>query len=325
MWRVLGLLLVLGTAWPAPAGAEGMVALDDGIAELRRDGDVLWARTESGGWARIAIGPGLLVVQRTGLNPPPPPPLPPDALAGSRVGRGTGPIRRAWLAEPTKRYDHAVLGDGVEAGALVVETRDGTRHRLRLDDGAVFEDLTPRVADLDGDGVEEVVVVKSYQAHGAALAVAHFRADGTLALAESPPLGQAHRWLNPVGVGDLDGDGTMDIAVVETPHIGGTLRVYAWTGEGLVARAALAGFSNHVIGSPVLGLSAVADMTGDGRPELVVPDETRGTVKIVQLNGDALQVIETLAVPGHVALGLFVVNGRVAVGLRDGRLAVLGR
>jgi hypothetical protein len=34
-------------------------------------------------------------------------------------------IAQAWLTRPTKRYDHAILGDAIEAGGLAVKTRDG--------------------------------------------------------------------------------------------------------------------------------------------------------------------------------------------------------
>ena len=80
-------------------------------------------------------------------------------------------IARAWLAEPTTRYDHGILGDKIEAGALVIESRDGKRQTVRLKDDAVFEDLEPRLADLDGDGHDEIVVVKSYLKRGSSLAV----------------------------------------------------------------------------------------------------------------------------------------------------------
>src|ERR1041385_4838195 len=58
--------------------------------------------------------------------------LPEGALPDGRVAPGRNDIARAWLAEPTDRYDHGILGDKIEAGALIIETRDGRRQTLRL-------------------------------------------------------------------------------------------------------------------------------------------------------------------------------------------------
>ncbi len=105
------------------------------------------------------------------VDMPPKADPPKDALPDGHVVTGKHDIIRAWLAEPTKRYDHGILGDAIEAGSLVIERRDGTRHMVRLKDDAVFEDLEPRLADLDGDGHDEIVVVKTYLKQGSSLAV----------------------------------------------------------------------------------------------------------------------------------------------------------
>ena len=70
----------------------------------------------------------------------PKPKLPAGALPDGRIAIGTRDIARAWLAEPTTRYDHGILGDKIEAGSVVIETRDGNRQAVRLKDDAVFED-----------------------------------------------------------------------------------------------------------------------------------------------------------------------------------------
>ena len=122
---------------------------------------------------------------------------PQPKLPGRRAARrpasppATRDIARAWLAEPTTRYDHGILGDKIEAGSLVIETRDGKRQTVRLKDDAVFEDLEPRLADLDRDGHDEIIVVKSYLKRGSALAVIAERRGKYEIVAETPPLGAA--------------------------------------------------------------------------------------------------------------------------------------
>jgi hypothetical protein len=152
------------------------------------------------------------------IDTPPPAKLPQGALPDGQVATGQHDIARAWLAEPTDRYDHGILGDKIEAGALVIEPRDGKRHTVRLKPDAVFEDLAPRLADLDRDGHDEIVVVKSYLKRGSSLAVIGERRGRYEIIAETPPLGQPHRWLDPAGIADFNGDRKTDIALVRQPH-----------------------------------------------------------------------------------------------------------
>jgi hypothetical protein len=96
---------------------------------------------------------------------------------------------------------------------------------------------------LDGDGTEEVVMVRSYLDKGSALAVLRV-SDGALGiLAETPAIGQPSRWLNPVGAGDFDGDGRIEVAYVQTPHIGGILRIWRLQDGKLVELAQANGFT----------------------------------------------------------------------------------
>lgn len=90
-------------------------------------------------------------------------------LAGQGASAQT--ILSAEFSEPTPRYDHAILGDALEWGALALTLSDGTRRLFRLPETLVFEDLTPRLADLDGDGAPEVIVVETSLAKGGRLAV----------------------------------------------------------------------------------------------------------------------------------------------------------
>ena len=190
------------------------------------------------------------------------------ARCPTTIATGTRDIARAWLAEPTTRYDHGILGDKIEAGALVIETRDGKRHTVRLNDDAVFEDLEPRLADLDGDGHDEIIVVKSYLKRGSSLAVIAERNGKYEIVAETPPLGAPHRWLNPAGIADFNGDGKTDIALVRQPHVVGALELWTWRDGDLRKTAELPDTANHIAGTRALNMSAAADFDGDGIADL---------------------------------------------------------
>ena len=95
----------------------------------------------------------------------------PGALDDLRVAKGRNHIAEAWLADATTRYRHFVLGAPYEAASIVAKLQDGRTVKLTLPEDSVFEDRQPRLADLDGDGRDEIVLVRSYLGRGAALAI----------------------------------------------------------------------------------------------------------------------------------------------------------
>jgi hypothetical protein len=145
---------------------------------------------------------------------------------------------------PTTRYGHAVLGDNIEYGSLLLVLASGAVRRIDLLASSVFEDTAPRLVDVDGDGEPEVLAVESDQRRGARLAVYNARGlvDAT------PYIGTRFRWLAPLGAADLDGDGRMEIAYIDRPHLAKTLRIWRFEQGSLASVADLPGFTNHRIG-----------------------------------------------------------------------------
>lgn len=166
------------------------------------------------------------------------------AVALMLAGPAAADVVRADLAAPTGRYDHAVLGDALEWGALNLTLADGRRLVVTLPDTRVFEDVAARLVDADGDGTREVLVVETDLARGAALTL--YGAGGRLAA--TPPTGRRHRWLAPVGVADMDGDGRPEILWIDRPHRTRELVVGHRQGGRIVEIARLPGLTNHRIG-----------------------------------------------------------------------------
>jgi hypothetical protein len=147
--------------------------------------------------------------------------LAPGIILQAIATEGKHDIRSALFVGPTVRYRHGILGDAIEAGVLAVEREDGGKILFKLGEESVFEDLTPRLYDIDGDSKDEVVVVRSYLDRGAALSIFGLRDGALVHIAEADPIGRPHRWLNPIGAADFNGDGQVELAAVITPHIGG--------------------------------------------------------------------------------------------------------
>jgi hypothetical protein len=258
---------------------------------------------------------------------------PRDAVPGSRVG-SAGPLR-VHLAGPTNAYVHGALGTGGEARTVVVAERQplvmsGAVQkvpvaRTAVDAGpdAVFEDREPRIADLDKDGGAAVLVVKSYLATGSALAVIGKRDGAWRIVAETPPVGQPQRWLNPAAVAAFAGDGVPEIALVKTPHLDGLLQVWRLEGDKLVLRHEAAGYSNHVFGSAAQELAAAIDIDGDGTPELAIPTLDRAALAFLSLKG-AIKEVRRVPLPAKAAMGVAALGSgkaaHVLVGLEDGRV-----
>ncbi len=183
-----------------------------------------------------------------------------------------GAVTRAWFADPVTRYRHFVLGRQVEPETLWVDApgnHGNCGHALTLDAAHVFEDVAPRLADLDGDGTNEVIVVRSRAGQGAQLAVYRWTGAALELDAATPYIGRANRWLAPLGAADLDGDGAIELAYIDRPHLARTLRIWRYGDGRLTQIAAAEGLTNHRIGEPFI--SGGIRICGVG-PEMVTVD-----------------------------------------------------
>lgn len=200
----------------------------------------------------------------------------------------------ARFAEPTSRYPHNVLGDLTGFAALEVSLTGGKTQRLVLPERRVFEDIAPRLWDVDGDGIAEIVAVESDQVLGARLTAwtVQTASDGELSLslrAAGDFIGTRFRWLAPAGIADFTGDGRPEIAYVEMPHLARRLVLVELDGDRLMPIARLEGLSNHRIGDDFI-TGGVRDC-GTG-PELILPMADWSAIARVTFADGRLQVEE---------------------------------
>ena len=198
--------------------------------------------------------------------------LPAAAVAGER-------ITAASYSDPTTRYAHGVLGDDIEHGSLLLTFASGETRRHRLPNTMVFEDTAPRLADLDGDGRPEVITVESDTTSGARLAI--YGAGGRLVA--TPFIGTRYRWLAPLGAADLDGDGAVEVAYVDRPHLARILRIWRYDNGALEEIAQVGGVTNHRIGERDIagGIRRCA-----GPPEMILADAGWHSLLALRLHRD---------------------------------------
>lgn len=180
----------------------------------------------------------------------------------------------------TDDYAHCVLGDCIEYSVLEILSQDDAGNlysrALRLwPSPFVFEDIAPRLWDVTGDGIPEVITVLTSFSRGAALAI--YGTSGLIA--QTPHIGQPNRWLAPVAAADFDDDGKIEIAYVDRPHLAKTLRLFEFSNGALSLEAELSNVSNHRIGDDFI-TGGLRDC-GDG-PEMVMASGDWQSVVVVR-------------------------------------------
>ena len=144
---------------------------------------------------------------------------------------------------------------------------------------------TPSAADIDGDGLKEIVAVANSGETHQLYAWRHYDgpdADAEADLVEGWPVSTSDLVgaVSVPALGDVDGDGDMEI------FVGSSYRFYGWhhDGTGIVN-------SNGLFiegGSWIYGTAALADLDGDGDDDLVIGGGDDGVLYAVDGTATAL-------------------------------------
>ncbi|MGF1504644.1 MAG: hypothetical protein ACFB51_05840 [Anaerolineae bacterium] len=198
------------------------------------------------------------------------------------------------LTGPTEAYRHNVLGDAVEAGGFtLVDSGSGDLAPLLTVEtqGTVIEGIAPLWADFDKDGTREIIVTEANDAQGAGVVV--YREDGSV-LASGPVIGQGFRWRHQLAVATFDEQPAL--VEVRTPHIGGQVGFFTLQGDSLVGSGFVLNYTSHVIQTRNLDMAAAGDFDGDGRIEIVMPDQQRSQlagIVVEEGEGEVVWSVET--------------------------------
>ncbi len=190
---------------------------------------------------------------------------------------------------------------------------NGTRRRASTTSGLNFanavaygtggyQSTSDAVADVNGDGKPDIVVAN----HSGTVGVLLGNGDGTFqtAVAYDPGGG----YTNSVAVADVNGDGKPDIVVANCTSGGGdcgndqsdgTVGVLLGNGDGTFQTAV-----SYDSGGLKTFAVAVADVNGDGKPDIVVSNIWSNNVGVLLSNGDGtFQTVVTYGSGGYDSWG----------------------
>jgi len=220
------------------------------------------------------------------------------------------------------KLDLALAGAAVQ---ILLGNGDGTFQPVAVYAGAMYS-LSEAVADFNGDGTPDLVVVGMYSS----VTVYLGNPDGTL---QSPQQLPINGLFTAVTTGDLNHDGKQDFAIVSQTclYCGyGNVFVVFGNGDGTFETPVL-----YECGGGYPISVAIADINGDGQPDLVVAnavleldDSDQNDVAVLPGNGDGTFQTPVAFLAGKdpksMALGDFNLDGKPDVAVVfDGGLNVL--
>lgn len=251
------------------------------------------------------------------------------ALPDSRFVRGANGSL-AILSSPTERYDHAVLGDGLEADNMTL-IRAGEESNLEAGlifpaSGGVFESVAPLWFEMPGIEGELLAVMESEPTLATRISV--YDLGGNL-LAAGPYIGEPYKWRHLLAAGPFGPNGEIELVDTLTPHIGGTIEFYRpdFNTGSLNVVATMPGYTSHRIYTRNLDTVRAGDLDNDGRWELLVPNDAYTELGAIRHEINGAAVAWTLPAGGTIVTNLASATNsegrsQVAAGREDGFLRI---
>ena len=255
--------------------------------------------------------------------------LPVVSLPDARIVRGADGTLAA-LSDPTLRYEHGVLGDAVEADGMTLIRPQGDAGfesgSITPASGGVFEQIAPLWFEFPG--IDEELLAVTESTPELATRVSVYRADGSLAAA-GPFIGETMKWRHLIAAGPFGPNGEIELVDTLTPHIGGTIEFYRpdFDTGSLDIVANQTGYTSHRIYTRNMDTARAGDLDGDGRWELLVPNDSYTGLGAIRRTQDGSEVAWTLPADGTIVTNLVSATdsegrAQIAAGRQDGVLRI---
>jgi hypothetical protein len=229
------------------------------------------------------------------------------------------------FTDPTTEYKHGILGDTIEATSITIINTSKVPFeidKIEITPGRVIEGLYPILADINYDGIQDIIVTESDSKNGAQISVYNLTGEK---LAQGPSIGTGFRWRHQLAVAPFAPNGELQLVEVLTPHIGGVVQFYKLEGRELRIVTKLKGYSSHVIGSRNLDMAVAADLDSDGHIELILPSQSLTELGVIQRTEQGAELDWGISLNGKINTNIAVTknnNGNLTmgIGLQDGIL-----
>jgi hypothetical protein len=220
-----------------------------------------------------------------------------DGTFAAKVDYATGEEPRSVAVGDLNRdgkLDLVTANHGAGTVSVLLGTGDGT-FADKVDSPSVTGPYALALGDLNKDSKLDVVVVDFYYESSVVVSVMLGTGDGKLGAGTSYRVGNGP---NAVALGDLDGNGSLDVVATATWFVGAG--VLLGKGDGTFAETV-----GYETGRSPSGV-AVGDLNGDGKLDIVTANET---LSLLVGSGDGTLAPKVDYAAGVHALALGDLNG----------------